>query len=165
MAVASSASILRGVPGRLFWNGTAIGTTRAMTFEPNVKLRDIWAEEFGAPVDRIYCGEYPVFRAILRYNDSDAITAVAPKSPSAGAFLFRPGGTTSNTRAGTSLYGTAGSLVFTPKASAHPQITLYKAIPCWDAAAKIAMALNVEWNLSLVFVGAPNSSGQSYQVG
>lgn len=155
---------MRGVPGRLSWNGTAIGTTRAMTFEPNVRVGDIIAEELGAVVDRIYGGEYPVFRAILRYNDSDAITAIAPHSSGSGGFNFIPYGT-GGTRAGTSLYTVAGSLVFTPVVTTHPTVTMSKAIPCWDDAAAIQHARNVEWGLAVVFVGVPDGNGKSYQYG
>lgn len=161
MASPNTASILR-VPGTLTWNGTTIGEVRDSEFELNPQYFDVWAEEIGAYVDRFYMGEKPVFKCVLRYPDSDAITAAMPYSPGSGGFLFRPGGTTSNTRAGTSFYGLAGSLVFVPTATAHPTLTMYKAIALPDASAKLQLSLKVEWGLALVFLGTPNSNGQVY---
>lgn len=162
MAAPDTSSIIR-VPGTLTWNGTTIGETRDQEFIIDPQYFDVWAEEFGAVVDRFYCGEKAIFKCVLRYPDADAISAAMPYSPGGGDFLFRPGGTTSNTRAGTSLYtAKAGALIFVPKASAHPSLTMYNALPCPDASARLQLSLKAEYGLALVFVGTQNSSGQVY---
>lgn len=121
-------------------------------------------------VDSIYVGEGPcTLTAILRYPDADAIAAAAAKSLGSGAnvhWLFRPMGTTGNTRAGTSLYSRAGVLLFTPKAPlAHPAIKLYNALPQIAEDADLRMSMGEEYGLSVRFVGAPNASGQVYDTG
>lgn len=158
------------MPGRLSWNGTEIGTCRGIRFQPRPQYRDIWAEELGCVVDSIYCGEGPcTITAIVRYADADAIAAAAPKSLGSGVnahWLFRPMGTTSNTRAGTSLFSRAGVLLFTPKASlAHPAIKLYNALPQIAEDAELRMSMGEEYGLTIRFVGAPNASGQVYDTG
>lgn len=182
MASASSGSILRGVPGRLVWaptdlgqaaphGGTFIGMIRETRFRPNPKYREIWAEELGSVHDVIYCGEGPCeLTGILRYQDNDAINKVAPKSVNSGSvgfqWLFRPGGTTANTRAGTALSSVAGKLLFTPKAvNAHPMILLYNAIPTIAPEAMISLSYKDEYALAVRFVGTPDSSGRVYTVG
>lgn len=168
MAVASSGSIIR-VPGRLSWNGTELGTCRGIRFNPRPHYRDIWAEELGAVVDSFYVGEGPcTLGAIVRYPDSDMISTVAPKSLTGSAihWLFRPGGTTGNTRAGTSLYSRAGTLLFTPKASLnHPAIKFYNAVAQIAEDAELRMSMGEEYGLSVRFVGLPDSNGKVYDSG
>lgn len=180
MSQAASGSILRGVPGRIIWQptdlgietsfgGTLIGMIRETRFRPNPKYREIWAEELGSVHDVIYCGEGPCeLTGILRYPDDDAISTVAPKSVSSGSvgrhWLFRPGGTTANTRAGTAL--TPGKLLFAPKAvNAHPMILLYNAVPTIAPEAMISMSYKDEYGLAIRFVGTPDSSGRVYDCG
>lgn len=168
MATANSGSIIF-VQGRLSWNGTPIGTCRGIRFQPRPKYRDIWAEEWGSVSDSVYAGEGPcTLSAIVRYPDTDAIQAAAPKSlvGSAVHWLFRPGGTSGNTRAGTLLSSKAGVLLFTPHASAlHPAIKLYNALPQIAEDAELRMSLGEEYGLGLRFVGSPDSNGKVYDSG
>src|SRR3990167_1826631 len=137
MAAPSSASIIR-VPGRLISNptnlgaaepygGTYLGTTRDQEFTPNPVSRPIWDEAWSSYRDVIYGGERVLFKAVLRYPDEDALLAIAPKSVASGSsgvhWLFRPGGTTQNTRAGTSLGAQSIKLLFSPRAPlSHPML-------------------------------------------
>lgn len=171
MATANTGSIIR-VPGRLSWNGTPIGTCRGIRFQPRHRYRDVWAEEFGSVVDSFYVGEGPcTISAIVRYPDTDAITAAAPKAlvGSQVHWLFRPGGSSGNTRAGTSMFTKAGVLLFTPLAavapSTHPAIKLYNALPQIAEDAELRMSLDEEYGLGLRFVGSPDSSGRVYDTG
>lgn len=124
-------------------------------------------------VDSFYVGEGPVtLTAIVRYPDTDAISAVAPKSlvGTQVHWLFRPGGTTGNTRAGTSLFAAkAGVLLFTPLASTtpstHPAIKLYNALPQIADDTELRMSLDNEYGLGMRFVGSPDSSGRVYDTG
>lgn len=164
MAAPAVSSIIR-VPARLTWNGTNIGIARDIEFTPQPILRPVWDEVWGAYRDVIYCGERVLVRAVLRYPDSDAIDAVAFRN-SGATFLFRPGGTTANTRAGTSLGTTSGTLVISARApSSHPSVTLYNAVPAIDESAKMQFSFGKEWGLAIAFYGTPNSSGQVYQHG
>lgn len=157
------------MPGRLSFAGVELGTCRGIRFSPRPKYRDIWAEEVGAVVDSFYVGEGPcTITAIVRYPDTDMISTAAPKSVSGGAihWLFRPMGTTGNTRAGTSLFSRGGALVFTPKASlSHPAIKLYNALPQIAEDAELRMSMGEEYGLSVRFVGVPDGNSKVYATG
>lgn len=160
MAAPDVNEILR-VPGRLSFGGTQIGITREMRYEPQPILREIFAEEFGVNTDVIYCGERPMFYGTLRYMDSDAI-----------ATLFNPTGATyefdvnSSVRAGTSLDGNAGVLLFTPLDDTNaPRVRFYNAIPAIAKDAFLRFSWGVEFGLKIAFYATPNSDGQVYKVG
>lgn len=180
MAAASSASIIR-VPGRLISNptdlgagppygGTYLGMSRDQEFIPRPILRPIRDEAWGSLRDVIYCGESVIFRAVLRYPDTDAVLVNAPKAISSGSsgvhWLFRPGGTTGNTRAGTSLGASSIKLMFAPRAPlAHQAIILYNAVPAIDEAARLQLSLGEEYGLACVYYGTPDASGRVYDTG
>lgn len=179
MSAPSSASILR-TPGTLIWNptnlgaaepygGTYLGQVRDIEFHPQPQVRQVYAEEFGSNVDTIYCGEKVFLTAVLRYPDSDAVTQAAFKSVASGSsgirWLFRPGGTTENTRAGTSLFSKGGKLLFAPRAAtAHPFLLMRNALPAFDEAIKLQMSFSEEYGLAVAFWGIPDSSGRVYEV-
>lgn len=179
MAAPATGSIIR-VPARLVWNptnlgaaepygGTYLGTARDLEFIPQPQYKPIWAEEFGSYVDAIYCGEKVLFKAVLRYPDSDAITQTAPKAVASGSsgirFVFRPGGTTQNTRAGTSMFSRAGKLLIAARArSDHPMLLMYNALPAFDEAARLQFSLGTEYGLAVAFWGTPDSSGRVYDM-
>ena len=121
----------------------------------------------GTYTDVIYCGEKVRFEATLRYPDADALTTIAAKAFAPGSsgagFLFRPGGTTSNTRAGTSLYTYAGKLLIAARAAVdHPFLILYNAIPAFSPESVIKWSFGEEWSLKVVFYGSIDSSGRNY---
>ena len=179
MAAPASSSILR-VPGNLVWNptdlgqaepygGTYLGQVREIEFTTEPQLRPVWAEEFGTYTDVIYCGEKVLLRAVLRYPDSDAVNTVAFKALSSGSsgieWIFRPGGTTENTRAGTSLFSRAGKLLFAARAATdHPFILIRNAIPAFGEALRLQMSFSKEYGLAVAFWGTPDSSGRVYEV-
>lgn len=180
MAAPSASSILR-VPGTLIWGptdlgtsepygGVYLGTVRGIRFTPNVQYRDVWAEEFGSVVDSFYVGERPELRAVVRHPDSDMVNTTAPKAIASGSsgihWLFRPGGTTGNTRAGTPLYSRAGKLLFAPYArTAHPMILMYSALPMLSDDVELRFSLNDEYGIGVTFRGSPDSSGRVYDTG
>ena len=177
MAAASSSNIIR-VPCDIVWNptdlgsptaygGTLLGESRNIEFITEPVLRPIWGETLGTWKDVIYCGEKTTIRMTLRYPDSDAITTIAPKSVASGSsgvrWLFRPGGTTANTRAGTSLYGVSGKLLIAARArNNHPFVILRQAIPCISETAKLRFSLKEEYGLDVVFYGSMDTSGRVY---
>lgn len=181
MAAEDVASILR-VPASLIWNptnlgapatnygGTVLGISREKEFTPQPVLRPIWNETAGAYKDVIYCGERVLFRAVLRYPDSDAVTAIMPRSIASGSsgvhWLFRPEGTTSNTRAGTSLGTMSGVLLVAARARVdHPMLLIYNAIPSIDESLKLQWSLGKEFGLAVAFWGTPSSNGRCYDCG
>jgi len=179
MATPASGSIQR-VPSRLIWaptnlgttepyGGTYLGTCRDLEFTPQPVLRPIWNEVSGTTKDVIYGGERVLFKAVVRYPDTDMISTAAFKSITGTSgihWLFRPEGTTSNTRAGTSLGTRSGVLLVAARAPlAHPSLILYNAIPSFDETVKLQRSLGVEYGLSIVFHGTPDSSGRVYDEG
>lgn len=181
MSIGAAASILNGVRGSLIWNptdlgnapaygGTYLGMSRDQVFEPRPVLDEIWAEELGAYADVFYCGERPLFTGVLRYPDADAIDTIAFKSVASGSvgshWLFRPGGTTGNTRPGTSLFNSSGKLLFAPHAKDdHPMFIMYAAIPAIAEAARIQLSLGEEYGLAFAFYGGVDTSGRCYDTG
>lgn len=179
MSAPSTISILRGVPCKLIWNptdlgqaepygGSYLGSTADQIFEPNPKYYETWDQTRGSGDESYYLGEEPVFKAVVRYYDADMLTAAMPKAVNSGSvgvhWLFRPGGTTTNTRAGTS--PTSGKLLIAPRAAnAHPMLILYNAIPQLDSAARIQWSLSKELDIAVVFKGLPDASGRVYDTG
>lgn len=177
MSVAATASIIR-VPGVLIWNptslsasepygGTYLGETRGISFKAGIKWREIWDESTGSVIDAIYGGENCELKAIVRYPDADMVTTTATKSvittATGAGFLFRPGGTTGNTRAGFRMSSRTGKLLFAPHAAtAHPMILIYNAMPMFDEDMELRFNLKEEWGLGVKFKGTPDSSGRSY---
>ena len=181
MSAENVASILR-VPASLIWNptdlgapttsygGTVLGIARDKEFTPQAVLRPIWNETAGSYKDVIYGGERVLFKAVLRYPDNDALTNIMPRSISSGSsgvhWLFRPEGTTNNTRAGTSLGSVSGVLLVAARARVdHPMLILYNAIPAIDEALKIEWSLGEEFGLAVAWWGTPSSNGRVYDCG
>ena len=181
MSVAAVGSILR-VPADLIWNpttfpggsspygGTYLGLARDKEFIPEPQLRPVWGEVLGTWKDVFYCGEKVRLDAVLRYPDTDAITTIAFKAFAPGSsgtnFLFRPGGTTANTRAGTSLYASAGVLLLAARANVdHPFVIMYKAIPVISSEALLRFSMGEEWGLKVSFYGSIDTSGRNYAHG
>jgi len=166
VAVADSGRIIF-VPGRLSWNGTEIGTCRGIRFQPNPRWAHLFNPRLGTIIDSVYTGESPVtISAIVRYPDTDAISAAAAKSAVGTAvhWLFRPG--TGGTKPGTMGSSKAGTLLFTPKASAnHPAVKLYNAIPQIADDAELRMSMEEEYGLGLKFTGTPDSNFRVYEAG
>lgn len=178
MAIANSSSIIR-VPVDVVWGptdlgsppaygGTYLGESRDVEFIPEQVLRPIWAEELGSFVDVFYCGERVQVNMTLRYPDADALTTIMPRSVASGSsgvrWLFRPGGTTTNTRAGTSMYdGRSGVLLLAARArTTHPFLILRSAVPVVSETARLRWSLKAEWGLDVSFYGSVDSSGRVY---
>jgi hypothetical protein len=160
MAAPNSSNIIR-VPSTIVFNGTTLGECRAIEFIPEVQIRPVWAEELASYVDAFYCGEKVTARFVLRYPDSDALSAICPNA-SGSTFSFNA---TGSNRGGKSLYASAGTLVITPRYSSHPDVTINQAMLCISETARLAYAWNKEWGLDCVVYGSINGSGASYTVG
>jgi len=175
---APNLSSIQRIPARLVWDptdlgaaepygGTYLGLTRDQEFEPNPQVVPTLSESVGSYTDVYYCGERVLFRAVLRYPDADAVTETAFKTVASGSsgirMLFRPGGTTENTRAGTSLFSKAGKLLVAARATTdHPMLLMYNAIPALDEAAKLSFSFKAEYGLAVAFWGTPDANGRVY---
>ena len=180
MAAPSAANIFR-MPGYLVWapadlgantgsfpafGGTILDTVRDIEFEPNIVYREIFNERAGAVVDRIYCGERPVVRAVLRHPGADMIATVAASSVASGSqgirWRFHPTASGA-TRPGTSLFSTADQLLVVARATTAKPFVLFRlAIPTISERAKLQYQWGVEYGLEVEFHGIPDSSGRVY---
>jgi hypothetical protein len=160
MAAPNSSSIIR-CPSTIVFNGTTLGEARAIEFLPEAQIRLVWAEELASYVDAFYCGEKVTARFVLRYPDSDALAAVCPNA-TGSTFSFNA---TGSNRGGKSLYGSAGTLVITPRYTSHPKVTINQAMLCISETSQLLYAWNKEWGLDCVCYGSINGSGASYTVG
>lgn len=179
MSAPSSASIIR-VAGDLIstptdlgttppFGGTYLGTCRGKRLIPNPVLRLVRSGTSGAIKDVIYCGENPIFKAVVRYPDSDFLLATmfAPvNSGSSGVgFKFQPETSAAQAnRAGTSLGAAKGfKLMFAARAyAAHPSIMMYNAVPALEEAHELQLSLNNEYSLAVAFYLTPDSTGRVY---
>lgn len=157
MGSPSSASIIF-VPGSLSFNGVGLGMLRSMIFRPLRRVVRVWAEEWGCYADEFSAGERVVFKGVLRYPDSTAMSVI----PDPGSLMFS---TNQTNRPGTSLYSRGGVLLFTPLTSTNPGVKLYNAIPAVDEAAELQHSMGKEYGLAVAFHGTPDSSGRVYACG
>lgn len=176
MAAPSSGSIIR-VAGDLIYNpvnlgltppfgGTYLGTCRDKRLIENPVLREVRSN--GVVRDVIYCGERPVFKAVVRYPDADFMLYSmfgAVNSGSSGVgYAYRPEGASATTRPGSSLSNAKGfKLMFAARAyAAHPSIMMYNAVPAIDEAHELALSLNDEYSMAVAFHLTPDSNGRVY---
>lgn len=162
MAAPSAGAIIR-MPATLVFNGTTLDTVRDIEFEPRIIYREIFNEYAGAVTGRIYCGERPVVRAVLRHPGADMISTVAADAVGA-IWRFRPVNA-SGTRPGVDLFDNANTLVVTPRASTHPTITIFNAVPTISENARLQYQWSVEYGLEVEFHGTPDATEQVYQNG
>jgi len=156
------------VAGDLYWGGSSpaspgssLGSTRASRFLPNVRTRDITAEEWGGQVvETVYAGEAPVLISILREWDATAVGEVFPQGASpmnVRSGSSRPGALLGETK--------GGVLYFKPRASSHPGVWFYRAVPLPRDAAELNLAAGTEIGFGVVFRATPDSQGRVYDVG
>lgn len=147
--------------------GTYLGMTRAHRLIRNARHRLIRAEEFmGTTVDKVVSGESPIFAAILREFDVDAVNAVFPgaQSSTSGSAMFGHA-VTQATRAGSLGSDRAHALLFSPHAADyHPAVILYKAIPAPDVAAEIQLRVDEEIGTAVAWYAIPDATGRVYDV-
>lgn len=181
MGVPTPGAVKR-VRGRLSWNptdltqdyphgGTALGLARDHEFQPNIEHKKLAAEEWGGSTASVlYTGEDPMFLAVLRDFDADALATVWPnvRTTLGGrvTLTYRPGDESTNLP-GTQLDDThAGLLVFTPDdEDQHDWIIIYRAVPVVQVAAAMALHLDEDLGFPVAWIGTPDSNGDVYEWG
>ena len=171
MATAVTRNILY-MPGRLYsdptdlsiaapYGGTALGVTRNMQFRFNAEYKPATAEEWGNSVVEIfYGGMSPVLGATLREFDAAALAAVFLDTE-----VGDPSGKTSiniradSNRAGTRISTKSMKLLFVPRASVRqPAILLRDALPIVGDDAAIALAMNEEVGINVLWYARPDTN-------
>lgn len=159
------------VPGRLCRNptdlsiafphgGEDLGLVTNMAFRPNQRRYEATGEEYGGETVETYVtGERILFVAALL------------GAPESGCIrIFRDATAARIRYPGSSLPGSLGSaqsfkLLFSPRdKTVHPGLMIYKAIPMLDEAAEIAISLNTDFIIPVMFRGIRDGTGRVYEI-
>lgn len=156
--------------GTFPYGGTALGLARDHEFRPNVKSFDVQAEEWGhATTSVLFTGQTPIFAAVLRETDADAIRLVMPGAaavsgaPSRTITVGQPGSPQAAVPPGSFLDDKACVLLFAPKdPDDHDAILLYRAVAMPEESAALQLSLSKDVGLAVVFKGTVDGSGRDY---
>ncbi len=154
------------VTGQLEFDGTILGLTRDARFLPNIRTRDIHAEEWGnQTVETIYAGESSVLLAVLMSWDADMVGLVFPQGTIGSSTV------NVNVRSGSRRPGAVlsvlkgGELRFVPRETSDPGVVIYRAVPMLQEAAELTMAVGETLGMGVVFRATPDSRSRTYDVG
>jgi len=162
-------------PGRLVKNptdlsaayphgGTEIGIARDMLFRPNIKTRQIVAEEFKTPVEVLFTGSSPIMAGVMRTWDNDIMTTLFPETQTSSRGDVGVLGSVS-TRGGKKMSSRAITLLFSPMAvDLHKHILIYNAIPVVEEAFEMKLSLAEELGIPFFFQAAPDAAGRMYAI-
>lgn len=158
------------VRGVLSFGGTQLGATRAHIYKPGHRQEPITAWEFGgSPVDKLWMGAAPMFLAVLRTFDYDAVSLIFPSTEStAGRYrILHKVNDNSAARSGSVLLSTlAGVLLWTPEKTTDQQaIKMYAAIPDIEATAEFQFSPLAEFGMPVVFTALPYTDGVQDRMG
>ena len=173
MATANVRNILH-LPGELIsdptdlsaaapYGGTRLGLVRNLLFRPGLENHPIRAEEWGnAVVDIVHGGSAPVFAAVLREFDNDAIAAIfldtSTGDPSGDKVINLRA---TSGRAGTLLSTKEIKLLFVPKAVLrHPSILIRAALPVVTPETEMALKMGTEATINVLFHARPDKSNR-----
>lgn len=149
------------------YGGTYLGLTRAHLWAPRWTVTESHAEEYGGTIDDVtYDGEIPVFRAVLREFDPDAIKAIFPNYVTGSVtgkvgIRYHPGDSAQN-RPGYSMGNKAFKLLVAPLDETQPFLLLWRAIPRVDEAAEVQFKLRNEAGIAVVFHAGVDAQGRCY---
>lgn len=149
------------------YGGTELGLVGQIAIRPNNTSLPLTAEEWGDQVwDVLDGGTAFLLACTLRGVDGDAYSSVfldtATGSPSGDKVIrFRA----DNGRAGTLRSTLAMTLLFVPDSPLrHRAVIVRDAIPVVTADSEIAMNIDEEWVLKVVFHGRPDSSNRVAEI-
>jgi hypothetical protein len=144
------------------YGGTEFGFTRDQDFGFGQKDRPIRAEEFGCVVESVLGRAEPIFAAVLRTWDDDALATVFPDTETGssgrvivhgrvkGSGVVRPGALVS---------GRAVKVLFVPESpDRYPWLILYRALPAIAETASLRLAVDESLGIGVVFRAIPDTS-------
>ncbi len=148
------------------FGGTVLGVLRNVEARWQIRGRNIAAEEYGGAVhEQIYIGESLVLAAILRNFDSTGISTIFPNTSAgttSGARVVAQDFSQSGSRAA---IRTAHKLLFVPVAvETMPLVYLPAARVLPDATAKMALGLEEEVGIGIVWQASPSDAGLCYRI-
>ncbi len=176
MATARQDNILR-VPGRFVadptdlsidspFGGTARGMASDVIFRPNLRRKEIRAEEHGGEiVDFVKTGQSPQIAAFVRGFDPDMTLKIFE-----GSSVGTKTGKSKVDYPTDAAPGTLGSstgfvLLYAPdNIEEHPAILLYNAIPLLEEVSELRFALKTELGIPVLFYGIRDATNRVYQM-
>ena len=149
--------------------GTALGLVRGSALRVRTSNHVLRAEEWGGvAVDAVYMAEEYVFACILSGWDTDAVTTLQ-RDQTAGAAtarrVLRSRLQNEDTRVGKLVSTNSGKLYFSPIAAQHPGVLFRCALPMPEESGTWSFNLSEEFGVPMVFLAAPDSTGEPAQVG
>ncbi len=150
------------------YGGTEIGLTRMHIWDPHVRTAKYTGMEHGGIVTEVsYQGEQPVFLAILREFDDDALNKIFANTvwgPTTGkrGIRYYPGDS-DYSQPGYLLSNKALKLLFVPKSpNQHRAILLWNAIAAPQEDFRISLKASEEVGLPIAFYAGVDSSKRCY---
>lgn len=167
---APSANPVQLARGTLSFGGTQLGSTRAHVYKPGHRQEAIPAWEWGGSLaDKLWLGAIPVFLAVLRTFDSDAVNLIFPSTEvTAGRRrILHKVNDNSAARSGAVLLSSmADVLLWTPlNTTTHQAIKMYAAIPEVEATAEFQFSPLAEFGMPVVFTALPYTDGVQDRMG
>lgn len=152
------------------YGGTPLGVTRANVFRPGVKTRLHPAEEFGGiTVEATQYGQVPVFGAVLRSWDADALALLFPSAPVGSVSQERVAThnvVTASVRPGYRMSAKTFKLLWAPEDTVQGRaLIIYAAIPSVDESAEMALSMSEEFGFGVLFHATPDAAGRVYEQG
>lgn len=158
------------VAGTVFpHGGTALGLMRDGEFRYGERQRLVGDEAYGKVFTEAFrVQESPIFVAVLREWDDDALGTVFPDTETGdtGRTVIRGRVGVNGLRGGQVLSESAVALYFSPRAiDQHPSILVYSAIPVlMDTESLRAGGSDAEVGVAIGFYGIPDGTGRLYQI-
>lgn len=176
MAKARQDNVLR-VPGRLIANptdvkiaspfgGTELGMVSDVIFRPNLRRKEIHAEEHGGEiVDFVKAGQAPQLGAFVRGFDKDMVLQIFEGSSASAKTDQAKVDYPTDAAPGTLGSAKGFKLLYAPdNTERHPAILLYNAIPLLEEVSEIRFALKTEFGIPVLFYGVRDVTNRVYQM-
>ncbi len=175
---ASNPRDIMSLPGRLVINpsslttaypggGTGLGIVQDLSLVLEQPYKAVLAEEFGGQaVEGTIVREGCVLGAILRSWDKDALNKLFPNTTVTSTSEKRLVSSPGTIRPGEKLSDRSAVLVFWPDdTDRHPFFVMRRALPCIKESEAIALRMDQEYGIPMLFFGIQDTSGRLYAFG
>lgn len=169
---------ITSIPGRLVINptsltsaypggGTGLGIVQDIELHLEQPYKMVMAEEFGGQaVEGTIAREGCVLGAIIRSWDKDALQRLFPNTTLGSTTQKRKVAAPGSIRPGEKLSDRSVVLVFWPDdTDRHPFFVMRRALPCVKETADVALRIDQEYGIPVLFVGIQDTSQRLYDWG
>lgn len=176
MVIARQDNVLH-IPGRLIaaptdltiaspFGGTELGMASDVIFRPNLRRKEIRAEEFGGEItDFVKTGQAPQLGMFIRGFDEDMILKVFDGS-SKSTLTGKPQIDYPTDAAPGTLASATGIVLLyaADNTEDHPSILLYNALPLIEEVTEIKFSIKDEFGIPVLFYGVRDATNRIYQM-